>query len=1099
MAVSAIEFWQQLTRIGIVDSVTGVAWMKRFEAGVAKRASAPKAPADHAIATDAVAVAQYLIAKKVLTKFQSQRLLAGRSGELRVGDYLILDRCDSMPMSRWYRSRHLGSSTECFLYPCTDALTSSRWVDPTWLRTHDTVNADGLQRVKILSLSASDPWRGAVVSELPPGRCLDQWADDQGPLEHSTVASIGTLIAKSLAAMHAAGLVHGEVRPSRVWCGEDRSLWLLRDAGRPPAHPDDPPQEHRWFDDDTVADLYAAPELAQTCDQATISSDIFSLGALLYGLAARHTIRQRGGPYQLPMTVIAAKNAGASGDPLMRTIAYAIDPDPEARFPDVDGFAKALSAVVSAYETIQPPQQPQPTQPQPTQPTIIPVNDLVTATASPQVAVQRELAKPQQVTAQKPVAIKPVSNLQPPIATLPAEPTERLEPVATKKLTPPPEPIADITSSALPPPVASGVSPTRQVLPFGLPASEQSEPQAPPLQPPPPAKTKVAEVASSSSSSSSPSSSSTSSPAATAESVPPTPAEPPRSMRRRKRRTRRGPIIVGSVAVLILLVLCTLFLRPSAENQASRPLLPPPPPPRVTATSSTDGVKPTPKPSTTNTDGTPSSPTEQGSFELVQDDRLLWASPWSPHTKPPSLEMIPPGSQLIVSLRMSRLVGDPARSPWLDWMGPEIAPALASIEKRSGLKATQIDRLTIATLATSTDSTKSAYTITVNKPMPLKMLAESWGASPSRTKDGQTIYSGDEPNSDAYFVKPAEAEEVRTFVFGPVELVSLVAENEGEAIPLPRSLQQLWDTASEEADCIAMTVPNFLFADGREILKSYAPKSIAPLRSLLIPDVAGVILSMGLVDSWYVETRFTPSGTVSAPAISQAIQPRIAALPGWAEAFTIDVNVESSWRAISNRLPQFMRAISDQTRFGVSRLLPTANFYLPAEAAPQVSLAAVLALSTPEVSPAVAVVVAESTPMAPMTAEQMIDAHLSVSFDQESLEFAVANIRDEFIRTLPAGATPPTIKIIGGDLEKLGITQNQQIRNFTISDKALRDALSELVRQANPDKSATGLTDEKQTLVWVVDSTAATPTILITTRPAAIAKTLKLTKEFTGN
>ncbi len=1086
MAVSAIEFWQQLTRIGIVDSATGVAWMKRFEAGVAKRASVPKAPADHSIATDAVAVAQYLIAKKVLTKFQSQRLLAGRSGELRVGDYLILDRCDSMPMSRWYRSRHLGSSTECFLYPCTDALTSSRWVDPTWLRTHDAVNANGLQRIKILTLSASDPWRGAVVSELPPGRCLDQWADDQGPLEHSTVASIGTLIANSLAAMHAAGLVHGEVRPSRVWCGEDRSLWLLRDAGRPPAHPDDPPQEHRWFDDDTVADLYAAPELAQTCDQATISSDIFSLGALLYGLAARHTIRQRGEPYQLPMTVIAAKNAGANGDPFMRTIAYAIDPDPEARFPDVDSFAKALSAVVSAYKAIQPPLPPQQTQPPPTPPatTIIPENDLVTAAASPQVAVQSELAKPQQVAAQT-------------IATLPAESTERQEPVTTKKLTPPPEPIADMNSSALPPPVASGIASTRQVLPFGLPPSEQSKPQAPPLPPSPlPAKAKVAALASSSPSSPSPPS--PPSPAVTAESEPPTPAEPPRSMRRRKRRTRRGPIIVGSVAVLILLVLCTVFLRPSAENQASRPLLPPPPPPRVTTTSPVDPIKPTPKPSTTTTEGTPSSPTAQGSFELVQDDRLLWASPWSPNTKPPSLEMLPPGSQLIVSLRMSRLVGDPARSPWLDWMGSEISPALASIEKRSGLKAAQIDRLTIATLAGSTDSTKSAYTITVNKPMPLKMLAESWGASPSRTKDGKTIYSGDEPNSDAYFVKAAEAEEVRTFVFGPVELVSLVAENEGEAIPLPRSLQQLWDTASEEADCIAMTVPNFLFADGREILKSYAPKSIAPLRSLLIPDVAGVILSMGLVDSWYVETRFTPSGTVSAPAISQAIQPRIAALPGWAEAFTIDVNVESSWRAISNRLPQFMRAIADQTRFGVSRLLPTANFYLPAEAAPQVSLAAVLALSTPEVSPAVAVV-AESTPMAPMTAEQMIDAHLSVGFDQESLEFAVANIRDEFIRTLPAGATPPTIKIIGGDLEKLGITQNQQIRNFKISDKALRDALSELVRQANPDKSATGLTDEKQTLVWVVDSTAATPTILITTRPAAIAKKLKLTKEFTGD
>ena len=134
--------------------------------------------------------------------------------------------------------------------------------------------------------------------------------------------------------------------------------------------------------------------------------------------------------------------------------------------------------------------------------------------------------------------------------------------------------------------------------------------------------------------------------------------------------------------------------------------------------------------------------------------------------------------------------------------------------------------------------------------------------------------------------------------------------------------------------------------------------------------------------------------------------------------------------------------------------------------------------------------------MTPIPVEQMLDTPLSVSFDQESLQFAVAVIGDEFVRSLPAGSAPPVLTIIGGDLEKLGITQNQQIRNFKIQDKPLRDALSELVRQANPDKSVTSLTDEKQTLVWVVDSSAATPTIQISTRPAAIANKFKLSNEF---
>lgn len=497
----------------------------------------------------------------------------------------------------------------------------------------------------------------------------------------------------------------------------------------------------------------------------------------------------------------------------------------------------------------------------------------------------------------------------------------------------------------------------------------------------------------------------------------------------------------------------------------------------------------------TPTDAATASP---GGFELVPDDRLLWASPWSPSSKPPSLQMLPPGSQLIVSLRFNRLVGDTAASPWLDWLGTEIKPIVADLEKRSGLKAEQIARLTIASSTGSEGKPKSTYTVSIRESVPLKTLTDAWGVSPSQTKEGKTIFSGDDPNSDAYFIKQSadsDAVGIQTFAFGPVDLVSLIAENEGEAIPLPRALLQLWETSSEEADLISMTVPNFLFADGREILTSYAPKAVDPLRALLIPDVAGFILLMSLADAWYAETRFTPSGSVSGPAILQSLKPRIAALPGWAQAFTVDVDIDSSWRAIANRLPQFMQAISDQTRLGVSQAIPTANFYLPAEAAPQVALATLLALSAPAASSSIAAN-SEPKPMATLTVEQMLDTHLSVSFDQESLQNAVVAIRDEFIRALPEGSTPPAITIIGGDLEKLGITQNQQIRNFKLQDKPLRDALSELARQANPDKSVTSLTDEKQALVWVVDSSASTPTIQISTRPAAIAKNLKLSKEF---
>ncbi|MGV3484282.1 MAG: hypothetical protein ACO1RT_07680 [Planctomycetaceae bacterium] len=1133
MAVSANDFWKQLTRVGIVDPATCRGWIDRFQLLAAKRAAAAGAAAAKPVASDAIPVAQFLIANGVLTKFQSQRLLAGRGGELRFGDYLVLDRCDQPPLTRWFRARHLPSSVESFLYPCTDALTSPRWVDCQWLQAHAALVADGLQPITMLTLAAEDPWRGAVISELPPGRALDQWAADQGPLDHATVATIGQLLCNSLAAMHAAGLIHGEVRPSRIWCGEDQSLWLLRDAGRPPAHPADPPQEHRWFDDDSVAAVFGAPELAAPGAAPSPASDLFSVGALLYGLAAGRKWLPGDEPFTTPTEMLIARDAGAAGDPLLRTLAFAVDANPEGRFPDLQSFARALGAVVTAYETIPIPRaraaapaehaapvaaasEPPASSPEP-HPSVAlpPVTPPAAATAQPRPEPPPAAQVPaaQTPTAQRSAGAPPVAKSQDEPAPPSPQPTRQpasKAPAATaaSRVSTPdapgekppakgqPRPAAAIPASGPPvhPLPAPPVKPSPELMP-AAPSPEASAPTANAGVAPAAVLAGASPAATSSAATSSATTSSATTSSATTSPATPSAAAtaPRRPVRRRTRRTRRGPIIVGGVAAAILLGILAIVLRPADEGPRPRPRPLPPVREPVASTGTTS-----PRPSSTPAVATPSMPaaTEaKTGYELVSDDRLLWASPWPPESVPPTLEMIPPGSQLVVTVRLNRVLGDGASSEWLDWLGPELGPALSGLEEQAAVKFAEVERLTIAMSVGTGGNPKMSFTITADQPLDVDAMTKLWKVTPARTAAGKTIYSGDSPQGNVYYVSENPARN-RTFAFGPVDLISLVAENDGDAIPLARSLQQLWDTSSVDADLVALTIPNFLFADGRELLRRYAPRAVEPLRSVLIPDVAGAIVSMSFQDAWYVETRFTPSGTVSAPAMLQSLQPRIDALPAWAESFAIDTSVDASWRAMAIRLPQYMRAVADQTRYGVSQTLPTANLYLPREAAPQVILATTLALSSPESAPVVATT--EAAPMQPLTAEQMLDKTLSVSFDQESLQFAVEMIRDEFVRSLPPGTPPPTIAIIGGDLEKMGITQNQQIRDFQMKDKPLREALTELARQANPDKSVTSLTDPKQSLVWVVDPSAdpKMPTILITTRIAAEAKQIPLPKEF---
>jgi serine/threonine protein kinase len=1101
MAVSANEFWQQLTRIGAVDSASCDVWIAKFKALLAKRA-ASNASSATALADDAKSIAQFLIANRVLTKFQSQRLVAGRGSELRLGDFLIVDRCDQSPLSRWYLGKDLRTSASCFIYPCTDDLTSSRWVDPEWLGPHAAIQVPSLQSIEIISLSSSDPWRGAVVSHLPSGRPLNQWAADHGVLDPATTASIGQVISSALASMHDVGLVHGELRPSRIWCGEDRSLWLLRDAGRPPCNPSDPPQEHRWFDDDSAGELYAAPELADPNAEPNFASDLYAIGAVLYELSTGRRLLGEAFAGTVPREISEACELGAAGDPLMRTLAFAIDPDPAARFPDVLSFARALGVVATASlplnvaaidasnavaETTSSLNEanglqvaaPEVKPPKPPAIDTHEQNARVTTAAKPNEQSASRVAKVEagnSASSGDSDKTKKRRAPNPPDSSTQAEAKDSGITVASGKTT-------ELTEDAAKTNAAKAIpSPKPVAAPVGLSANTVAAPAvaAKPVAEKPVAEKPVAEK---------PVAAPKSDIAATA--TPPEP--PPRKLRKRTRRTRRGPIIIGSVAAVVLLMIVGLLLRPGdlEPPPRPRPALPPRP---------VSSIASTPNPATTKPVDAGTADATSG-YELVSDGNLLWAAPWPPEIKPPTLEMIPPGAQFIVTLRLSRIVGDSAGSRWLDWLGPELKPALEALEKRAAVKVSDIDRLTIAAMGSASGSLKACFSVSTRQPVSLKSMTDAWNVSPSRTKDGKTIYSNEDLLSDVFYIRgePKDAtSEITSFVFGPVEQITLVAENDGGAIPLPRTLQQLWDTSSQDADVVAMTVPNFLFADGRELLQLYAPRSIDSLREWLIPDIAGVTVSMSLVEHWYTEARFSTSGTVTPPMMLQTLKPRVDQLPAWAESFAIDAAVDPSWKAMAIRLPQFMRALTDQTRYGISKTLPMANFYLPADAAPQVALSTLLALSSAESAPAS--VAAAPEPMESMTVMQMIDHPMSVSFDQESLEFAVAAIRDEFIRSLPEGSNPPTFTIIGGDLEKMGITQNQQIRNFQMRDKPLRDALSELVRQANPDKSVTALSDVKQSLVWVVDTTAPAdkPTILITTRPATETKKLALSKEFTG-
>jgi hypothetical protein len=146
--------------------------------------------------------------------------------------------------------------------------------------------------------------------------------------------------------------------------------------------------------------------------------------------------------------------------------------------------------------------------------------------------------------------------------------------------------------------------------------------------------------------------------------------------------------------------------------------------------------------------------------------------------------------------------------------------------------------------------------------------------------------------------------------------------------------------------------------------------------------------------------------------------------------------------------------------------------------------------------------VASGQPAAgPADVPDLLNRRFSIRFAQDSLEFAVRNIEVEVADTYPNLPFAFGIRILGADLERGGITRNQQIRDFDQQDKTLAEILTAMMLKANP-KVATGPQDPEQQLVWLVGADPEAPTrkiVLITTRDAAAQRNDPLPAIFGGN
>jgi serine/threonine-protein kinase len=137
-----------------------------------------------------------------------------------------------------------------------------------------------------------------LVMELVNGYSLGRIVDEKGPLPCEAVARIGAQIALGLAAIHAQGIIHRDIKPDNILVGGDRKV-KITDLGL--AKQTDDPELNRLTATGMVVGtpLYVSPEAIRDPRSCTAAADIYSLGATLYHLLVGHPPFQADSPYEV--------------------------------------------------------------------------------------------------------------------------------------------------------------------------------------------------------------------------------------------------------------------------------------------------------------------------------------------------------------------------------------------------------------------------------------------------------------------------------------------------------------------------------------------------------------------------------------------------------------------------------------------------------------------------------------------------------------------------------------------------------------------------------------------------------------------------------
>jgi serine/threonine protein kinase len=229
-------------------------------------------------------LAELLIQENLVTRWQADKLLAGKHKGFRLGKYKLLGQIGKGGMSSVYLAEHeLMKRRVAIKVLPQNRVNDSSYLERFRLEARAVAKLDDPNIVRAYDIDNEGNIH-YIVMEYVDGQDLHQIVAGQGPLDYDTAADYVAQVANGLQHAHEMGLVHRDIKPANCLVDRHSTVKLL-DLGLAKLTEGDEASLTMANEENVLGTAdYLAPEQALNSHEADSRSDIYSLGCTLYFL-----------------------------------------------------------------------------------------------------------------------------------------------------------------------------------------------------------------------------------------------------------------------------------------------------------------------------------------------------------------------------------------------------------------------------------------------------------------------------------------------------------------------------------------------------------------------------------------------------------------------------------------------------------------------------------------------------------------------------------------------------------------------------------------------------------------------------------------------